>query len=134
MRKCLFMAFFNYFTYSMNYIRALSIDFHILNICLFIEVNIFKTYFSQYHTPPDHHRVVHWSEHINLLLTISYSPRSSQGKTIHLFSLKHRACISTLLCITLIYGYINRYIDHSNPIDFLQFLLGMGRIFKYLLN
>jgi hypothetical protein len=83
---------------------TLSIDFLILNIWLFIEASIFKTYFSQYHTPLYHHRVVHWSEHISLRLTISYplyhhrvvhwsehislrltisySPRLSHGKTM----------------------------------------------------
>jgi hypothetical protein len=30
---------------------TLSIDFLILNMWLFIEASIFKTYFSQYHTP-----------------------------------------------------------------------------------
>jgi hypothetical protein len=50
-----------------------------------------------------------------LILAILYSPRLSQRKTIRLFSLKHRACISTLLCIAFTYGYI----DHSNHIDFL---------------
>jgi hypothetical protein len=38
---------------------TLSIDFLILNICLFIEVNILKAYFSQCHTPSDHHMFVH---------------------------------------------------------------------------
>jgi hypothetical protein len=33
---------------------TLSINFLILNIWLFIEANIFKAYFSQYHTPLDH--------------------------------------------------------------------------------
>jgi hypothetical protein len=54
-----FHSLFNYFTYSVNFIRALFIDFPILNIGLFIEVNILKAYFSQYHTTPDHHKVVH---------------------------------------------------------------------------
>jgi hypothetical protein len=42
-----------------GYSLTLSIDFLILNIWLFIEVSILKAYFSQYHTPPDHHRVVY---------------------------------------------------------------------------
>jgi hypothetical protein len=35
---------------------TLFIDFLILNIVLIIELNILKAYFSQYHTPSDHHR------------------------------------------------------------------------------
>jgi hypothetical protein len=76
-----------------GYSLTLSINFLILNIWLFIEASILKTYFSQYHTPP----------------------RSSRGKTMRLFSHKHRASISTLLCIILTYEYI----DHSNLIDLL---------------
>jgi hypothetical protein len=63
-----------------GYSLTLSIDILILNIWLFIEASILKAYLSQYHTPPDHHRVVYWSEHISLLVTMSYSPRSSRGR------------------------------------------------------
>jgi hypothetical protein len=42
-----------------NFIRALSIDFHILNIDMFIEADIFKSYFSQYQTAPVHYKVIH---------------------------------------------------------------------------
>jgi hypothetical protein len=59
----------------------------VLNIVLFIEVSIFKAYFSQYHTTPDHHRIVHWSEHIqSLLLIISYFPRSFRKDNTSIFS------------------------------------------------
>jgi hypothetical protein len=43
--EVLFHGLFNYFTYSVNFIRALSLDFSILNIGLFTEVNILKAYF-----------------------------------------------------------------------------------------
>jgi hypothetical protein len=81
----------NCFTYSVNFIRALSIDFFIINIGLFIEVNILKAYFSQYHTPLDHHMTVHGREHISLLLTISYSPDHY----------RERQCVSFLISIEL---------------------------------
>jgi hypothetical protein len=42
-----------------GYLLTLSIDFLILNIWLFIEATILKVYFSQYHTPPDHQKVVY---------------------------------------------------------------------------
>jgi hypothetical protein len=42
-----------------GYSLTLSINFLILNIWLFIEASILKAYFSQYHTPPDHHMVVY---------------------------------------------------------------------------
>jgi hypothetical protein len=42
-----------------GYSLTLSIDILILNIWLFIEASILKAYLSQYHTPPDHHRVVY---------------------------------------------------------------------------
>jgi hypothetical protein len=42
-----------------GYSLTLSIDILILNIWLFIEASRLKLYFSQYHTPPDHHMVVY---------------------------------------------------------------------------
>jgi hypothetical protein len=41
-----FHGCFNYFAYSVNFIRVLYIDLSILNIGLFIEVNMLKAYFS----------------------------------------------------------------------------------------
>jgi hypothetical protein len=74
---------FNYFTYPVNFIRALFIDFLILSIGMFIEVSILKAYFSQYHTPLDHHMVVQWSEYIlSLFLTISLSQIIQEGQYI----------------------------------------------------
>jgi hypothetical protein len=98
--EVLFHVLFNYFTYSVNFIRPLSIDLPILNIGLFIEVNILKSYLSQYHTPPNHHRVVHWSEHISLLLIISYPPLDHH---------RERQCISFLINIEL--GSLRFYVS-----------------------
>jgi hypothetical protein len=42
-----------------GYSLTLFIDFLILNIWLFIKESILKAYFSQYHTPLDHHMIVH---------------------------------------------------------------------------
>jgi hypothetical protein len=48
-----------------------------------------------------------------LILVILYSPRSSQGKIIYLFSLKHRAWISTLPP------------DHHRERQYISFLLNI---------
>jgi hypothetical protein len=82
-----------------GYSLTLSIDFLILNIWLFIEASILKTYYSQYYTPPNHHRVVYWSEHISLLVTMSYSPRSLRGRQCvpFLINIEHISLLVTML-------------------------------------
>jgi hypothetical protein len=73
---------------------TLSIDIIFLNIGLFIEVSIFKSYFSQHHTPLDH-LIFQERQYTSFLINIEL------GSLRFYVSFLHRGLMTVLLPLTV---------------------------------